>query len=56
MESDPIECAAYDIRSWYNPSRYVNGVGAGLGLAIPLSPVTLSIDPTYNPQAKPSKK
>ena len=47
----PTNSSAYDIRSWYNPLRYINGIGAGLGVAIS-SPVTISADPTYQPTVK----
>jgi filamentous hemagglutinin len=47
IQFTPSNISAYDVKSWYDPTRYVNGIAGGLGLAIPLAPVTISADPTY---------
>ncbi len=37
--------ASYE-KDWYDPSRYLNGFGAGVGAAV-AAPVTATVDPTY---------
>lgn len=52
IQITPSNTAAWNQLSWYDPSRYINAISAGIGagvLYVPAIPATISINPTYTP-------
>ncbi|GEM_PF-6249916 len=46
MQVTPSNPIAWDEKPWYVPSRYVNGLGVGVGVGKVL-PIYVTMNPTY---------
>jgi filamentous hemagglutinin len=52
VQITPSNTAAWNQLPWYDPTRYINAISAGVGAGVPYVPAvpgTISINPMYSP-------